>query len=102
MWQVAVLWCYVEGVITVKVAVRLESNSNSNQHLQLTMYHLYCCILLVFFLHNVIVVSCLYALPKFERATAPPPLFRRLSVFHPLTPFKGNFEDICDCVALVE
>ena len=22
MWQVAVLWCYVEGVITVKVAVR--------------------------------------------------------------------------------
>jgi len=22
MWQVAVLWCYTEGVITVKVSVR--------------------------------------------------------------------------------
>jgi len=44
MWQVAVLWCYVEGVITVKVAVV------NNQHLQLTN-HLYCCILLVFSLH---------------------------------------------------
>ena len=28
MWQVAVLWCYVEGVITVKVAVRLTSSYN--------------------------------------------------------------------------
>ena len=27
MWQVAVLWCYVEGVSTVKVAVRLQSNN---------------------------------------------------------------------------
>ena len=26
MWQVAVLWCYVEGVITVKVAVRLDGS----------------------------------------------------------------------------
>jgi len=26
MWQVAVLWCYVEGVITVKVAVRLKEH----------------------------------------------------------------------------
>ena len=24
MWQVAVLWCYAEGVITVKVAVGCE------------------------------------------------------------------------------
>ena len=26
MWQFAVLWCYVEGVSTVKVAVRLCRN----------------------------------------------------------------------------
>jgi len=41
MWQFAVLWCYVEGVITVKFAV----------HPLLTINHLYCCILLVFFPH---------------------------------------------------
>ena len=50
MWQVAVLWCYVEGVSTVKVAARLETVVN-NQHLELKINHLCCCILLVFFLH---------------------------------------------------
>ena len=30
MWQVAVLWCYVEGVSTVKVAVRQMFEKYSN------------------------------------------------------------------------
>ena len=47
MWQVAVLWCYVEGVITVKVAARAATFT------VITPYsNLYCCILLVFFLHH--------------------------------------------------
>ena len=53
MWQFAVLWCYVEGVSTVKVAAELHVETVvNNQYLKLTINLLYCCILLVFFLHN--------------------------------------------------